>query len=58
MDNARRVAKLWLATAAGTPLWKPMLRYRMPQGVTLKAGAKADEHGIGIGGWLSEETEP
>ena len=33
--DARRVAKLWLATAAGTPLWKSMLRYRIPQGVTL-----------------------
>ncbi len=57
-DDARRVAKLWLATAAGTPLWKSMLRYSIPQGVTLKADAKADEHGIGIGGWLSVEAQP
>ena len=57
-DNARHVAKLWLATAAGMPLWKSMLRYRIPQGVTPKADAKADEHGIGIGGGLSVETEP
>ncbi len=57
-DNARQVAKLWPATAAGTPLWKSMLRYRAPQGVTLKADAKADEHGIGIGGWLSVEAQP
>ncbi len=35
-----------------------MLRYRIPQGVTLKADAKADEHGIGIGGWLSVEAQP
>ncbi len=58
LDNARRVAQLWLATAAGTPLWKSMLRYSIPQGVTLKADAKADEHGIGIGGWLSVEAQP
>ena len=57
-DNARQIAKLWLATAAGTPLWKSMLRYQIPQGVTLKADAKADGHGIGIGGWLSVATEP
>ncbi len=35
-----------------------MLRYSIPQGVTLKADAKADEHGIGIGGWLSVEAQP
>ena len=57
-DNVVQVAKLWPASAAGTLLWKSVLRYRQPQGVALKADAKADEQGIGIAGWMSVVAQP